>query len=140
MLSARNILKVNIVDIKSDLITSLVYAKLENSKKIKALITTDSVKDLDLKSGDNAIMVFKANSVIISKNECAIRLSSANELHGKIINITNGAVYSIIDIDCNGIKITASITNESVKNMNLQISDSVNVLIKASNILVGIEE
>lgn len=140
MLSARNILKVNIIDIKSDLITSLVYAKLENGKKFKALITTDSVKDLDLKSGDNAIMVFKANSVIISKNECAIRLSSANELHGKIINITNDAVYSIIDIDCNSIKITASITNESVKNMNLQISDSVNVLIKASNILVGIEE
>lgn len=140
MLSARNIIKANIVDIKSDLVNSLVYAKLENNKQFKALITTDSAKDLNLKSDDNIIMVFKANSVIISKDECAIRLSSANELNGKIININNGAVYSIIEVDCNGIKITASITNESAKNMNLQTNDNVNVLIKASNVLVGIKE
>lgn len=140
MLSARNILKIQITKVESSPIISLVTAKLENNKTIKSLITTESVADLNLKINDNAIAVFKANSVIVSKNECATRLSSANELNGKIVSIKNGSVYSIIEINCNGILITASITNDSANKMDLNISDNVNVLIKASDILIGIKE
>ncbi|MBZ7981443.1 TOBE domain-containing protein [Campylobacter sp. RM12640] len=140
MLSARNILKIQITKVESSPIISLVTAKLENNKTIKSLITTESVDDLNLKINDNAIAVFKANSVIVSKNECATRLSSANELNGKIVSIKNGSVYSIIEINCNGILITASITNDSANKMDLNISDNVNVLIKASDIFIGIKE
>lgn len=140
MLSSRNIINAKIFDVKKSDVVSLIYAKLENNKTFKALITTDSANDLQLKANDDVVMVFKAGSVIISKNECCIRTSSANELNGVVKHINKGSVYVIIDVDCNGVLITASITMESFTKMQLEINDNVNVLIKATNVMVGIKE
>lgn len=132
MLSSRNIINAKIFDVKKSDVVSLIYAKLENNKTFKALITTDSANDLQLKANDDVVMVFKAGSVI--------RTSSANELNGIVKHINKGSVYVIIDVDCNGVLIAASITMESFTKMQLEINDNVNVLIKATNVMVGIKE
>ena len=140
MLSSRNILNAKIVDVKTSELITLVYAKLENNKPFKALITSDSANELNLKPNNNALMIFKAGSVVIAKNECRVRTSSANELNGNIKNIKEGSVYAIVDVDCNGVMVTASITMDSFIKMALKIGDNVNVLIKATNVMVGIVE
>ncbi len=140
MLSSRNILNAKIVDVKTSELITLVYAKLENNKPFKALITSDSANELNLKPNNNALMIFKAGSVVIAKNECRVRTSSANELNGNIKNIKEGSVYTIVDVDCNGVMVTASITMDSFTKMALKIGDNVNVLIKATNVMVGIVE
>lgn len=140
MLSSRNILNAKIIDVKTSELITLVYAKLENNKPFKALITSDSANELNLKPNNNALMIFKAGSVVIAKNECRVRTSSANELNGNIKNIKEGSVYAIVDVDCNGVMVTASITMDSFTKMALKIGDNVNVLIKATNVMVGIVE
>lgn len=140
MLSSRNILNVKIVDVKTSELISLVYAKLENNKIFKALITSDSAKELKLKPNNNALMIFKAGSIVVAKNDCKVKTSSANELNGNIKSIQEGSVYVVIDIDCDGILLTASITMQSYEKMKLKIGDNVNVLIKATNVMVGIKE
>lgn len=140
MLSSRNILNAKITNVNTVGLVSLIQVKLDNGKTFKALITSDSAKDLDLKENDKALMIFKAGSVIVAKNECKVRTSSANELQGKIKSIKEGSVYVILDVDCNEVVITASITIDSFNKMALKLNDTVNVLIKATNVMVGISE
>lgn len=140
MLSSKNVLNAKIIDVKTQGLISLIYAKLDNDKSFKAMITSDSANDLGLKPNSNAIMIFKANSVIVAKNECSIRTSCSNELNGKVISINEGSVYAIVDVDCLGVVITASITKESLNKMQIKLNDNVNVLIKATNVVVGIKE
>lgn len=139
MFSARNVLKASVCSIKFNDISALITTKI-NNKILKAHITKDSLDELYLKNNDNCFLIFKASSVIVAKNECAIKTSAANELSGKITNIQKGSINALLCVDCNGICINAMISLISLENMNLKINDNVNVLIKASNVLLGIND
>ena len=82
-ISARNQLHVVISDVKIGAVNSLITAKTRGGDVLKATVTTDSEKGLDLKAGKEAVFLFKAPNVIISKGENDLRLSAANQLKGK---------------------------------------------------------
>lgn len=66
-LSARNILKGKVVDIKEGAVMAKVKLDIGNGNFISALISVESVHDLGLKVGDNASAIIKATEVIIGK-------------------------------------------------------------------------
>jgi molybdopterin-binding protein len=69
-----------------------------------------------------------------------MKISARNALHGKIVNIKKGATTAHVGIDVGGTIVTASITNESVDNLNLKVADSVHAIIKASDVMVAIPD
>ena len=69
-----------------------------------------------------------------------MRLSARNVLSGKVIAITKGATTAHVKIEVgSGAVVTASITNESVDALNLEVGKPAYAIIKASNVLVGVE-
>jgi len=98
----------------------------------------DSEKALDLKVGKKAIFLFKASSVIVSKDD-SIKLSATNQIKGVVSEIKDGAVNAEVIIDANGSKISAIITRESVHNLALKAGDKVTAIIKATQIIVGVK-
>ncbi len=68
-----------------------------------------------------------------------MKISARNVLKGKITDIKKGATTAHVLLDVDGTTITASITNESVDNLKLVVGQSAYAVIKATDIMVGID-
>jgi molybdopterin-binding protein len=67
-----------------------------------------------------------------------MRISARNQIKGTIIEIAPGAVNSSIKIDIGGGNIiTSSITVEAVEDLGLAAGDTVTVIVKASDVMIG---
>ena len=138
--SARNQLHVVISDVKTGAVNSLITAKTRGGDVLKATVTVDSEKTLGLKAGKEAVFLFKAPNVIISKGENDLRLSAANQLKGKITAVKEGAINAEIDVrTAGGENLSAIVTNSSVKNLALAVGDEVTAIVKATQIIVGVK-
>ncbi|MGA1863652.1 MAG: TOBE domain-containing protein [bacterium] len=70
-----------------------------------------------------------------------MKLSARNVLNGKIKKIVTGAVNSEIIVDLgNGIEITSIITKTSAESLKLKEGKNVSAVIKATNVIIGVEE
>lgn len=69
-----------------------------------------------------------------------MRLSARNVLQGKITEITKGATTSHVKLDVNGTIVTASITNQSVDGLKLEVGKNAYAVVKASDVLIGIDD
>ena len=69
-----------------------------------------------------------------------MKLSARNVLPGTVIEIITGAVTSHVRIDLGGSIVTAAITNEAVKELGLAVGARASAVIKASDVMVGVED
>jgi len=84
--------------------------------------------------------VIKASEVMIGKGLETARLSARNILPGTVAKLQDGAVNSEVVVALpGGTEIVASITKESVVALGLKAGDPVSAVIKASNVLVGVD-
>jgi len=68
-----------------------------------------------------------------------MRLSARNQIKGAIIAIAKGATTAHVTVEiAGGQKIIASITNEAVEDLGLQKGGSAAVVIKASDVMIGV--
>lgn len=68
-----------------------------------------------------------------------MKISARNVLEGKIVEVTKGATTAHVRIDVGGTVVTASITNEAVDSLALKDGQSAYAVIKASDVMIGIE-
>jgi molybdopterin-binding protein len=61
---ARNTVKAKVKSVKSDEIMSLVKFDVVNPGEMASVLTTESVKELNLKSGDEVQLIIKAIHVL----------------------------------------------------------------------------
>lgn len=66
-LSARNMLKGKVVDLKKGQTTSHIKIDIVNNQILTASITNEAVDELELKVGDDAWGIIKASDVIVGK-------------------------------------------------------------------------
>ena len=67
-----------------------------------------------------------------------MKISARNQIKGKIVSLTPGAVNATVKIDIGGGNIvTSSITEEAVADLGLAEGDEVTVIVKASDVLIG---
>ena len=76
MFSARNQLAAQITEVREGAVNSLVVAKLQGGETVKATVTVDSQKALDLVAGKKVVYLFKASSIIVAKGENGLKLSA----------------------------------------------------------------
>jgi molybdopterin-binding protein len=70
-----------------------------------------------------------------------MKLSARNILKGKVLAITPGAVNSEIVIELpGGQEIVSVITKHSVENLKLKVGSVAYAVIKASEVLIGVDE
>ena len=67
-----------------------------------------------------------------------MKLSTRNQIKGKVIEIKKGAVAAKVKIDIGGGNtITSTITVEAVNDLKFKRGDRVTALIKASSVMIG---
>ena len=67
-----------------------------------------------------------------------MKISARNQISGTIVSITPGAVNGSIKVDIGGGNVvTANITEEAIADLALATGDTVTVLTKASDVLIG---
>lgn len=69
-----------------------------------------------------------------------MKLSARNILPGTVVEIVKGAVTSHVRIDIGGSIVTASITNEAVAELGLVVGAKASAVVKASDVMVGVED
>lgn len=137
--SARNIFAGKVLEITKGTVNTEVILELKGGDTVIAMITNESVDNLGLKVGKDAYAIIKSSSVIISSGVQEIKLSARNKLCGKIIKMTPGAVNTELNVEFNGgSTISAMITNESARSMELAEGTQVCALFKASSVILGV--
>ena len=70
-----------------------------------------------------------------------MKLNARNQIKGKILSIEPGSVNDVVVLDIgNSNKISAVITKESVKNLGLKAGGEAFAVIKASSVMIGVNE
>jgi molybdopterin-binding protein len=70
-----------------------------------------------------------------------MKTSARNQLQGKIKSITHGAVNTEVVIELpGGIEIVSIITKNSAESLGLMVGKTVYAVIKASSVMVGVDE
>ncbi len=68
-----------------------------------------------------------------------MKLSARNRLKGKIVEVKKGTTTAHVKIDIGGQVVTAAITNDSVDELKLASGQTAYAVIKASDVMVGID-
>jgi len=69
-----------------------------------------------------------------------VKISGRNKLKGTVIDVVKGATTSHVRIDIGNAVVTASITNEAVDELKLVKGKPAIAVIKASDVLVAVED
>ena len=70
-----------------------------------------------------------------------MKLSTRNVIKGKVLEVKEGMVASKVLLDIGGgNKITSIITVDAVKDLEIKVGDELNVLIKATSVMLRSEE
>jgi molybdopterin-binding protein len=68
-----------------------------------------------------------------------MKLSARNQIKGKVVEVKKGATTAHVRVEiAPGQIITASITNEAVDELGLKSGDAAIVVIKASDVMIGV--
>ncbi|MDD3219199.1 MAG: TOBE domain-containing protein [Lachnospiraceae bacterium] len=70
-----------------------------------------------------------------------MKISARNQFKGKITEINEGAVNAIVTIDIGGGNIVSStISMAAVKELGLEVGKEAYAIIKATSVMVGVDE
>jgi molybdopterin-binding protein len=67
-----------------------------------------------------------------------MRISARNQIKGTVVEVKKGATTSHVRVDIGGNIVTSSITNEAVDELGIKVSLAVTVVIKASDVMIGV--
>lgn len=137
--SARNVFKGPITAIVDGAVNAEVELTLAGGDRIVAIVTEESVKSLGLVVGKDAIAYVKAPWVMVLTGEANAHFSARNQLTGKVVKLSKGAINSEIGIELSGGTVVyAVITNEAVLELGLKEGVTATALIKASHVILGV--
>lgn len=137
--SARNQWAGRIDRIRRGAVNDEVEIRLPGGDRIAAVITHESLENLGLAVGQEAIALVKASAVIVgTAGGRRMRLSARNQLSGKVTRVTPGAVNTEIVIALKGDKtVAAIITNVAARELALKVGQKALAIFKASSVILG---
>ena len=69
-----------------------------------------------------------------------MKLSARNQFEGTVANVELGTVMAEVTVDVNGQQIVSAITRASAERLGLAEGQPVTVFIKATEVLLGVDE
>lgn len=137
--SARNTYRGMVTRISDGAVSAEVALDIGGGITIVAVITRDSIADLALTPGREAIALIKSSLVILAPGDATLRTSARNCLGGIVIRHEEGAVNDEVVLDLGaGKTITAIITRESGKILGFAVGDPAQALVKASHVILAV--
>lgn len=138
--SARNALRGKVTAIRADAITAEVAVAVSAETTIYALITNDSVRDLGLCAGRDAVVLIKAPFVMIAPGDAPPATSARNALRGTVARCEAGEVNAEVVLDIGaGKTLAATITAHSARSLGLEAGKPAFALFDAAHVLIAID-
>ena len=139
--SARNSFYGTVENIKTGEVNAEVTLKLQGDDRIIATVTTDSVTRMGLKLGVTAWALVKASWVVLAKEQARGLIRARNFLCGHVSRITEGPVNVEVVVELKGGNTLSSIiTHSALDELKLTEGAPICALIKASHVLIGVDE
>lgn len=137
--SARTVLKGTVLTVNNGAVNSEVTMELPGGEQLVSVVTCESVKNLNLTPGSEAIALIKAPWVMLMTEAEGIRLSARNCLKGSVISVSDGAVNAEVVIELSGgSRVCSIITRDAVDELGLKPGVSASAVIKASHIILAV--
>ncbi|MDF9392104.1 MULTISPECIES: TOBE domain-containing protein [Methylococcus] len=137
--SARNQYFGKITAVNVGAVNAEVAVGVKGGQSIVAAITKESVEQLGVKVGGDAVALVKAPQVIVVTDNAGYRLSARNQLSGTVSRIHKGAVNSDVIIDLGGGEtVAATITNDSLESLGLAEGQTATAVFKAGSVILGV--
>jgi molybdate transport system regulatory protein len=138
-ISARNVFKGKVTDLKDGPINAEVEITTAGGDKIVAILTESSVKSLELSVGKEAVAVVKAPWVTLLTGTPEYRFSARNQLKGTVSGLIKGGVNCQVTVALpGGSTVSAMVTNDAAAELGLAEGTPVTALFKASHVFVGV--
>ena len=138
-LSARNQFPGTITKIADGAVNGIVTIDV-NGTPVSATISMSAIHELGLEVGKKAYAVIKATEVMVGLGE-HLPLSARNQFPGKVMSVEKGAVNSIVRLNVlGGQVVSATISNNAVEELKLASGMDALAVIKATSVMVGIDE
>jgi len=137
--SARNKLPGTVDRVVHGAVNDEVILKVGDGSEIVASITSESASNLNLHPGKRALAFIKASSIIVGLGAGSMVLSARNQLPGRIVRITQGAVNAEVSIQLDsGPTIAAMVSRDGIADMKLAEHMEVYAIFKASSVMLGV--
>lgn len=138
--SARNQFHGTVQAVRKGAINADVILDLGDGVQLCANITNEAVEELGLKPGREAVALIKSSMVLLSPDQ-DIRISARNRLDGIVSAIIRGGVNCEVKLRLGaGRVLTAIITEEALKELDLAVGQPCTALIKASHVLLAVHD
>lgn len=138
--SARNQFLGRIDEIRTGPINSEVHLDIGAEQPLVATVTQESIARLGLEIGGEAIALIKASWVILSSND-SLRCSARNQFRGLVQSVREGPINTEVGLAlASGRTLTAVITHESADDMELNRGQMLTALIKASHVILAVDD
>ncbi len=138
--SARNQLRGTVKSVHKGAVNADVILDIGDGLEIFANITNEAVEDLGLKPGRAAVALIKASFILLSPDP-DIRISARNRLRGSVTAVIPGAVNCEIKLQLPGARVlTAIVTSDAVEELGLVKGAASTALIKASHIMIAVND
>jgi molybdate transport system regulatory protein len=119
-------------------VSASVTIQLKAGGEVTATMTSAAAERLKLKKGKEALVLIKASAVVLVTDFAGWELSARNQLNGTISRIEKGAVSSLVVLTLpGGAALTASVTNEGVEGLGLQVGSPATAVFKAYSVMVA---
>jgi len=69
-----------------------------------------------------------------------MRTSARNHLGGTVTSVTIGAVMAEVVVNVDGVSVVAVITKESAERLSLAEGSKVSAIIKATDVMIGVDD
>ena len=68
-----------------------------------------------------------------------MQISARNKVPGEVKSVTEGEAIANVELDVAGMRLVASVTVEAVRELGIAPGRNVTALIKASDVMLGVE-
>lgn len=138
--SARNALRGVLTAVNADQLSAEVAVEVSADTTIFASVTTESVRELGLCVGREAIVLIKAPFVMLALDEEGLRTSARNAISGIVLRCETSAINAEVVIDIGGGKtLAAHISANSAKALKIEAGTRVQALFDANHVIVAID-
>ena len=139
-ISARNQLQGVVKTVRKGAVNADVILDIGDGLEIFANLTNEAVDDLRLASGRKAMALIKSSFVLLSADP-DVRTSARNRLSGTVAGVIPGVVNCEVKILlAGGRTLTAIITADALAELGLAANKPCAALIKASHVLLAVED
>jgi molybdenum-pterin binding domain len=137
-ISARNQFVGKVIEVNEGAVNAIVIVEIAGGNKISSTISLNAVKDLGITVGSTATAVIKSTSVMLASS--TLKISARNQLTGKVVEIKEGAVNSIVVVEIGGgNKVSATISVCSVKELGIAVGSEVTAIVKSTSVMLATE-